>query len=197
MRITCESPKNPNIKATLIAMSARGNVDNFQRPIYTFELNFHRFILAEFNTHRVFSRNAASSRAIPIEKQIEMVENNPAVPIHWGLKQKGMQADQENDARIMHPSHILEPTPMTYTNEEAWLQVRGKVIAWAKQFAEAGYHKQVVNRLLEPFCWTKVIMTTTELDNFFKLRNHKDAQPEFQELTDCMHRFCFFVCRHG
>ena len=31
----------------------------------TFVLRFPRFVLSEFNTHRMFSRNASSSRAIP------------------------------------------------------------------------------------------------------------------------------------
>jgi hypothetical protein len=44
----------------------------------TLEVVMPRIVLAEFNTHRMLSRNSASSRAIPIEKMIRMVIPNEA-----------------------------------------------------------------------------------------------------------------------
>lgn len=120
------------------------------------------------------SRNAASSRAIPIEKMIKQVEENPAMPISWGKNQPGMQAGIQLDGWGVN------------TCKNIWNNARLDAIKSAKYLAEQGLHKQVANRLLEPFQWIKVIVTATEWDNFFKLRLHPDAQPEIQELARCM-----------
>lgn len=140
--------------------------------IWTFELNYPRFIHAELMTHRVFSRNAASSRAIPIEKLIAQVRENPAMPVHWGANQKGMQAAGEVD---------------DIENAKLWWRNAANTAADQAEFlAHIGLHKQVVNRVLEPFVWMRTIVTTTDLENWFELRNHKDAQPEIKRLAECM-----------
>ena len=137
--------------------------------IVTMELVYPRFIHSEFMTHRVFSRNAASSRAIPIEKMLEQVSTDPAMPVHWGANQPGMQADNQVEdvgkARDLWSGAALLATHA------------------ARQMSDIGLHKQVVNRILEPYQWMKTIVTATEWDNFFELRCHKDAQPEIQELA--------------
>lgn len=160
--------------------------------ITTYELEFPRFLLPQFNTHRLFSRNAASSRAIPVKKQIELVKENPAMPIHWGMNQPGMSADEECN------EYVATPFPWTDDNgreiwlvdglrrREAWLEARDRAVEIAEAFANAGYHKQIVNRILEPYAHIKVVCTATEYDNFFWLRRHKDAQPEIKELADRM-----------
>lgn len=151
--------------------------------ITTYELEYPRFIHAEFMTHRQFSRNAASSRAIPIKKQIELIEENPAMPNHWGKHQPGMQADEECEA----PVEVCDGVDVyEISRENAWLQSRDYAAEMAENFADAGYHKQIVNRILEPFSHIKVVCTATEYDNFFWLRYHKDAQPEIKELAKCM-----------
>ena len=138
----------------------------------TMELNYPRFIHSEFMTHRMFSRNASSSRAIPVEKMIASVEASPAMPIHWGKNQPGMQAREEI-------SQIEEAT-----NE--WNFASDNAVYHAEELHGLGVHKQVVNRLLEPFQYIKVIVTATEYDNFFKLRLHPDAQPEMMVLAEHM-----------
>ena len=143
--------------------------------ITTMELNYPRFIHSEFMTHRMFSRNASSSRAIPVEKMLKQVQETPAMPIHWGRNQPGMQAREETNALIRG-----------CTREEQWLAVAKWSLHKARLFAESGYHKQIVNRLLEPFQYIKVIVTATEWDNFFKLRLHEDAQPEMMVLAEHM-----------
>lgn len=142
--------------------------------ITTMELCYHRFIHSEFMTHRMFSRNASSSRAIPVEKMINQVKENPATPIHWGKNQPGMQAREEFD----------EDDILGFQSD--WMETAKKVGEVAKYLSVLGLHKQVVNRLLEPFQFIKVIVTATEWDNFFNLRLHPDAQPEIQELARCM-----------
>lgn len=154
----------------------------------TMELNYHRFIHSEVMTHRMFSRNASSSRAIPIEKMIKQVRENPAMPIHWGKNQSGMQAREENIVKdeyyegyaLFEYEGGVVDAPTLWKNECAY------TIQNVRKLSDAGYHKQVVNRLLEPFQWIKVIVTATEWDNFFKLRLHPDAQPEIALLASKM-----------
>jgi thymidylate synthase ThyX len=139
--------------------------------ITTFLLTFPRIILSEFNTHRMFSRNSASSRAIPFKKMVESVETNPFIPIAWQKDHKGMQGTE-------------------YFNEEEgaiktllWLNARDKAVDSAKGLSEHGVTKQLCNRILEPYMWHTVICTATEYDNFFKLRDHEAAEIHIQELA--------------
>lgn len=140
----------------------------------TMELNYPRFIHSEFMTHRMFSRNASSSRAIPVERMLKQVEENPAMPIQWGKNQPGMQAREE-----------LTEIEIDVVKSD-WNYASKRMAEIATLMSEMDLHKQVVNRLLEPFQWIKVIVTATEWDNFFKLRLHKDAQPEMMVLAEHM-----------
>jgi thymidylate synthase ThyX len=140
----------------------------------TFQLKYPRFIHSEFMTHRVFSRNASSSRAIPVEKMIEQVRNDPAMPVHWGKNQSGMQAHEE-----------LTGIELARTKLD-WVNAYLQAAAIAERMATYGAHKQVVNRILEPFQWISVVCTATDYQNFFDLRCHEDAQPEIKVLADMM-----------
>ena len=142
--------------------------------ITTLELEYPRFIHSEFMTHRVFSRNASSSRAIPVAKVIQAVIDNPAMPIHWGKNQSGMQAHEELDDSGKE------------SVERLWIDARDCAVQLAKEMSEVGAHKQIVNRILEPFTHIKVIVTATDFANFFALRDHEDAQPEIRELARVM-----------
>ena len=168
-----------DIKATIIAHS-KNKISG--KEIITYELEYHRYIHAELMTHRMFSRNSMSSRAIPIERMLDLVETSPAVPIHWGAKQAGMQADNEctNEVDLGYGNVLA--------SDEAWFYGIECMKDLASAFDKAGYHKQIVNRLLEPFQMIKVIVTSTCFDNFFNLRLHKDAQPEIKELATCMYK---------
>jgi hypothetical protein len=168
-----------SITAKVIADSI--STGPFAQRITTFELEYPRFIHAEFMTHRLFSRNAASSRAIPVKKAIELIKADTAKPIHWGKNQPGMSAKEECNEPVGGAAHVFGAT-----REGAWDFARDKAIFMAEAFDKAGYHKQIVNRLLEPFSHIKVVCTATEYDNFFYLRCHPDAQPEIQELAEQM-----------
>lgn len=148
--------------------------------ITTLELKYPRFIHSEFMTHRVFSRNASSSRAIPVERLIQDILDDTAMPVHWGKNQPGMQAREEHDAYVVLPG-INDDIELS--NKEAWLLARDQAIELARAYTKAGYHKQIVNRLLEPFAHIRVVVTSTQWDNFLELRDHPDAQPEIQELA--------------
>ena len=133
------------------------------------EVTFPRFVLAEFNTHRQFSRNSASSRAIPTSTISERVESDPVLPVEWGRNQKGMSA-----AEVLTPEDEEEA-------RRTWLDARDAAVEEAQRLHHLRVHKQVVNRLLEPFLWHTVIVTATEWANFFGLRCAPNAQPEIRE----------------
>lgn len=155
------------ITAKIIADS----VNDVGNRITTFVCTYPRFIHSEVMTHRTFSRNASSSRAIPITKMIETIEKEPAMPIHWGKNQKGMQAEAQ-----------IAPVDQDRARD-TWLMAMKSAIEYANVLSAMGVHKQVVNRLLEPYSHMTTIITATEWGNFFNLRAHKDAQPEFKELA--------------
>jgi hypothetical protein len=140
----------------------------------TLQVTFPRFLLAEFNTHRAFSRNSASSRAIPVKKRIQQVMADPFIPEQFGRNQKGMQA-----------RHDLEGEDATLARE-IWMGTLNVAALDAQHLDEIGVHKQLANRLLEPFSWHTVVVTATDWGNFFHLRRHPDAQPEFQKIAGMM-----------
>lgn len=160
------------ISAKIIADSVLWDWPNTR--ITTFELVYPRFIHSEFMTHRLFSRNAASSRAIPTDRLIKLISENPAQPVFWGKNQKGMQASSELEG--------LEKEDVV----TQWHVAKMNAVALAKKMNELGAHKQIVNRILEPFQFMKTVMTATNFNNFYHLRDHEDAQPEIQELAKCM-----------
>jgi len=144
------------------------------KRVTSFLLTYPRFIHSELMTHRIFSRNAASSRAIPVSKIIEQVKNNPAMPVRWGKNGRGMQ-----DHGVFAESDNVKC-------KEAWLSAASSAVESAERMEAIGLHKQITNRVLEPFVWMTTMVTATEWENFFSLRLHKDAQPEFQHLAHIM-----------
>ena len=136
--------------------------NQFGDRLTTFKVTFPRIILAELNTHRMFSRNSASSRAIPFEKMVESVEKNPFIPIAWQKDHKGMQGSE-----YITDSDIIQQC------EWDWLQARDFAIQQAESLSRSlDVTKQLCNRLLEPFMWHTVIITSSAegLENFFNLR---------------------------
>jgi thymidylate synthase ThyX len=144
----------------------------------TFSLRYPRFIHAEFMTHRVFSRNASSSRAIPVGKTADEVLNDMAEPVSWGKNQAGMQARQEL-------------SDIDRAAAQAHWRIAGRDMARvSRDLAETGAHKQIANRVSEPWQHICVVVTATDFDNFFLQRCHRDADPTMQELAWAMaHRY--------
>ncbi|MGF3022668.1 FAD-dependent thymidylate synthase [Methylobacterium aquaticum] len=166
------------ISATLIADS----VSPAGIRLTTMHLRYPRFIHSEFMTHRVFSRNARSSRAVPVETMLREIETDPVVPLHWGANQKGMQADRECDAPVLM-LEINGDILSEHDREAAWLAACSAATRAAQSFHDAGYHKQVVNRLLEPFMHIDTLVTATEYANFLGLRDHHAAEPHIAMLA--------------
>lgn len=153
--------------------------------LITMQWRYPKFIHGEVMTHRAFSRNASSSRAIPVERLIKDVIDDPALPVFWGKNQPGMQAAEELDD-IETPFIGLDGTPVTSraTARAIWLRSRDLAVRQAESLQKIGAHKQLVNRLIEPFCHINVVVTATEWNNFFAVRRHADAQPEIHALAD-------------
>lgn len=140
----------------------------------TLLLRYPRWIHDEVLTHRVFSRNSSSSRAIPVQRLIDDIERDPAEPIHWGANQKGMQARKElSDSNIN-------------TMKALWREDREHSILMARAMADVGGHKQIVNRIIQNHGHINVVVTATDWRNFLFLRDHPDAQPEIAQLATRM-----------
>lgn len=152
------------------------------KEIVTYELEYPRIILSELNTHTLFAKNSSSSRAIPVKKVIEMVKNNPAMPVRFGQHQSGMQ-DQgvEFDGKVQIPG-----MKYSLSGREAWIYAAVNACEVAQAMLDAGFAKQVANRLLEPFQRMKTVLTATEFENFFWLRDDKDADPTIESLAKAM-----------
>lgn len=167
----------------VIARVVADSISPQGKRITTFELEYPRIIHSELMTHRLFSRNAMSSRAIPIKKMIEQVYHNPAMPVKFGKNQPGMQDAGEHTNALMY-----EFAGKTYVNsaEMAWRAAGQTACIFAEAFAEAGYHKQIANRLLEPFQRMKTVLTATDFENFWWLRVDKDADPTIFALAEAM-----------
>lgn len=174
-------PGQPQMQVEVILASQPADTTH-HKPIFTIRMRYPRVIHSEIMTHRVFSRNARSSRAVPVKTMLNEVRNTPYVPWHWGKNQSGMQA--EEDCNNLIPIEMLQEAPCYMTNEEAWLRARDMAVIVAEGFMEAGYHKQNPNRLLEPFSWIDTLITSTDWNNFLWLRQHKDAEPHLQDLAN-------------
>lgn len=152
------------ITAEIVAHSLSPQEDELISVLCTFP----RIILAEMNTHRMLSKNTSSSRAIPFNKMVESIKNDPFVPIAWQKEHKGMQGNE----------YITHPNAITIRNTQ-WLVARDKAVDSANALSSnyifeegTGVTKQLCNRLLEPFMWTTMLITgpRSGWDNFFNLR---------------------------
>ncbi|MEI7819132.1 MAG: FAD-dependent thymidylate synthase [bacterium] len=186
----------------------------------TFEIEFPRMVLAEFNTHTILSRNSASSRAIPVKKQLKRVLDDPYVPFYWGKNVPGMQAPEPIPAERVHEaetawlrardlavlqvlelllgtrllgnqlSQLIGRSQETILTSDRYNWAFEQILEEIDQLMEdeqiLNVHKQLANRLLEPFMWHTVITTGTNWKNYFGLRCHNDAQPEIRVIAEMM-----------
>lgn len=141
--------------------------------VLTFQARYWRAIHSEFMTHRAFARNASSSRAKPVKRIIREILDDMAMPVHWGANRPGMQAKEELTGWRLKAA------------KATWRAAGYAAIGFARVMIALGLHKQVANRIIEPWSHIDVVFTTTMdgLENFFKLRDHPDAQPEMQVLA--------------
>lgn len=188
-----------SISSTIIADS----LNSCGNRLTTFILEMPRYVLAEINTHRTFSKNAASSRAIPVEKMIQQVIDNPVIPIKFGKNQPGMKANEELDDTIKNNYFVTEKkyddlelvdyceglffNVYGITQKEhakrVWLEARDQAVDKVRLLNNIGLHKEIANRILEPWFHIKIILSGTDFENFFALRAHDDATPDLRALA--------------
>lgn len=154
----------------------RDSIGDHAPRLVTMKLRYPRMIHSEFMTHRIFSRNASSSRAVPTAKLLAEVRSKEmrASPVSWGQNQKGMQAGEELSGDTLDEV------------QRCWAHAAYDAAYHAERMMKRGAHKQVVNRLLEPFTHINVVVSATEWENFFGLRLDKAAQPEMRALAEAM-----------
>lgn len=141
----------------------------------SFLIKFPKCLLAELNTHRMLVRNVGSSRAVPVAKMIESAQNDIFMP-QFTLNQPGMSGVRMTDEETLASARWT------------WQCALDKQILFVQCLSnELNIHKQHANRLLEPFLQVELVLSGTEWDNFFALRDHPDAQPDFQVIAHEMH----------
>lgn len=197
MKYVCkfEHPEHPQMFAAVVLAS---KPTNGAPPLFTIHGCYPRIIHGEVLTHRVKSRNGRSSRAVPIKTMLNEVRTDPFVPWHWGKNQSGMQAGEDHNApvaslNVEDGQAWIDPSA---TREEAWLDARDFASNAAEAYMEAGYHKQIPNRLLEPFSWMHNLISSTSWANFIHLRDHKDAEPHFQDWARLVNQALAWVHTH-
>lgn len=160
------------------------------KRLTTVVVTYPRMVHAELLTHRMLSRNSASSRAIPNEKLRQRVIDDPAMPVWWGKNQSGMQAREElSDNDNAFPAWSSDGAARISTRAQAkrlWLRARDKMLEASEELAKLGLHKQLCNRLIEPWMGITVIISATEWENFFRQRCHPDAQPEIRVAAEAI-----------
>lgn len=165
-----ERPTNISAKVICDSISEAGV------RLTTFEIEYPRIVMSEFNTMRAISKNSSSSRAIPVSKMLEHTKQINLKPIYFGAKQSGMQAGDE-----------LVGEDLQYA-QDVWESALKSAVGQAKLLDDCGVAKEVTNRLVEPFQLVKVVCTATDWENFFNLRLHPDADPNICMLAYKMYK---------
>jgi hypothetical protein len=162
----------PNYEAEIVEDSLAENGIR----LTTLQLRYPRYIHAELMTHRVFSRNASSSRAVPVAKMVDRALDEMVTPIRWGKNQAGMQAaDECLEGKALEEAQAI------------WSHMAQVCAAGVKELGVLGLHKQWANRPLEWFSTISVVVTSSTFDNWDELRRHPDAQPEIKYLAELIH----------
>lgn len=169
-------------KAGIVVKVIAHSISEVGVQLYTFEIQYPRLILAELNTHRMLSKNSSSSRAIPFLKMLDQLDGEP---VRYGAANPGMQDTGVDFEALVYTDEQLE-YDVPYAPQMAWKKAKNFAVEIAKAFNKAGYHKQVYNRLTEPFQMMKTVVSATEIDNFFWLRDDDAADPTLRELAKCM-----------
>lgn len=151
------------------------SVSPFDIRLTTYLLWYHRFIHPHVLTHRAFSRNASSSRAIPSKRLRKQIRDNMAMPLQWGKNKKGMQATEELSGWRRDLAQLT------------WKGCGHLMLGASWLLEKCGLHKQIANRVLEPWSHISVLVSSTEWSNFFATRIHADAQPEIRQLATMMY----------
>jgi len=166
--------------------------------ITTVRCVFPRIILAELVTHRLLfvdqtadlatlyeaydediphglSKNAASSRAVPVTVMLGRTQNYPYIPVFRNAQRGMASGDPVGDVKQAQALKI-------------WTDMMAVCMAGVEMLAELGIEKGIANRPLEWFSHIEVLLTATEWSNFFLLRDHPAAQVEIRDLAQAVRK---------
>lgn len=172
-----------NVDSTKATMLAHSKSSVTGKEVFSLELEFPRIVLSEWNTHNAVSKNASSSRAIPVPTMIKQVRDNPAFPARFGKANTGMQDNGTHDAIIRFNASDEDGNQIALGPHDAWVYSANITADLAQAWYDAGYAKQICNRWIETAQMMKVVMTATELNNLFWLRDHGAADPTIAALV--------------
>lgn len=141
------------------------------KRITTVQKYYPRIIHAEEMTHRAIAKSASGSRAIPVEKVLANIKADPFVPSYWGVNQRGMSAKAELKGW------------RRWLAKKLWLTAGMTAVEFSKALSAVGLHKQIANRITEPWMHIHVVETATEWDNYFSLRISETAEPHMRDLA--------------
>lgn len=167
---------------SITARVVADSINPWNSRLTTMVVTFPRYILAEFNTHRAFSRNSASSRAIPFKKMLKAVQTDTFSPLAWMKDHSGMQGTEYFSITDVDNFNV----PISERLDELWIGARDAAISFAERMHALGATKQMVNRILEPYMWHTCIVTSSEWENFFAQRAHNAADIHIEELANKM-----------
>lgn len=139
--------RTKNIKAEIVAHSR--NIETGDELI-TYRLTYPRMLLAQVNTYKQITKITSSSRAQPFNKVVEVIENDPFIPLAYQRAHKGMQGTE----------YFTDEEEIRQRDLE-WLTARDKAVEQAKKLNDLGVTKQVTNRILEAYMWVTQLVTGT------------------------------------
>lgn len=160
---------------TITAKLVADSITEYQVRIRSFECVYPAFFHQDVMTHRRFGRSALSTRALPSREMRRRIRQDMATPTYWGLNQPGMQA--ENELRGWQRRIA----------QWAWAMSGHSALLFANIMSQVNSAKQNANMPLWPFMHFKTLITTTDMANFYALRNHAAARPELQTLAKAMY----------
>jgi hypothetical protein len=152
--------------SSVIGIEYRGVQETYDIEV---EGPYHNFVANGIIVHN--SKNSASSRAIPLAKNVEKIFKSPFIPLDFSKNQPGMQSQEVLKGEAEVQARL------------AWIAARDHAAACAHTLGSVEVHKQHANRVLEPFNWQTALVSGTDWDNFFALRAHPDSQPEIQTIA--------------
>ncbi|RQT19391.1 hypothetical protein DF044_01645 [Burkholderia contaminans] len=159
------------MKPIILAKVIEDSIASNGVRLTTVEVRFPRIVAAELLRHRKFSQNSGSSRAIPIRRMLRQVWSRPACPVEWGTNQPGMQAGAELKGWRLKVAQATWRSAARFAALHSWVLMK------------LGAHKQIANRVTEPYQYISVLISSTDWGNFDELRCHPDADPTMRALA--------------
>ena len=133
---------------------------------------YPQFIHQQVLTHRMFSRNSSSLRAISFDRADS--EFDTVYPT-WTLEKKGMQGPLVEDFKTKLMADCIVDEMDNFVSSRC------------ARLEELGIHHQDINNYLRPFQNIHTVITATDFENFFQQRLHESTKPDMQRLAQLIY----------